>query len=131
MLVCKVVHVMCAADTAIATALVLCLSSASIRLPACLPARARCAADTSIVLLLPRCCYCARLFAFSQHNTLPVIFKPEMPSRIGLLPLTARSGDEVRRQVAWHALCEALLVYECLLKKGGPAGRCRLPFTNT
>lgn len=30
-----------------------------------------------------------------QHNTLPVIFKPELPSRIGLLPLTARSGDEV------------------------------------
>jgi hypothetical protein len=72
------------------------LSPASICLPACLPACARCAADTSVVLLLPRFCYCARLFAFPQHNTLPVIFKPEMPSRIGLLPLTARSGDEVR-----------------------------------
>jgi hypothetical protein len=41
-------------------------------------------------LLLP-----ARACLPAQHNTLPVIFKPEMPSRIGLLPLTARSGDEV------------------------------------
>jgi hypothetical protein len=40
------------------------------------------------------CRYCC--CAAPQHNTLPVIFKPEMPSRIGLLPLTARSGDEVR-----------------------------------
>jgi carotenoid cleavage dioxygenase len=35
-----------------------------------------------------------------QHNTLPVIFKPELPSRIGLLPLTARSGDEI----VWYEL---------------------------
>jgi hypothetical protein len=32
-----------------------------------------------------------------QHNTLPVIFKSEMPARIGLLPLTAKSGDEVSK----------------------------------
>uniref|UniRef100_A0A383WM42 carotenoid 9,10-dioxygenase n=1 Tax=Tetradesmus obliquus TaxID=3088 RepID=A0A383WM42_TETOB len=38
--------------------------------------------------------------AMIEHNTLPVIFKPEMPSRIGLLPLTARSGDEV----VWYEL---------------------------
>eukprot|EP00882_Tetradesmus_deserticola_P000837 GHRQ01000910.1.p1 GENE.GHRQ01000910.1~~GHRQ01000910.1.p1 ORF type:complete len:541 (+),score=256.87 GHRQ01000910.1:282-1904(+) len=38
--------------------------------------------------------------AMIEHNTLPVIFKPEMPSRIGLLPLTARSGDEI----VWYEL---------------------------
>lgn len=32
-----------------------------------------------------------------QHNTLPVIFKSELPAKIGLLPLTAKSGDEVSR----------------------------------
>lgn len=37
------------------------------------------------------------LVLFVQHNTLPVIFKSELPARIGLLPLTAKSGDEVSR----------------------------------
>jgi hypothetical protein len=36
------------------------------------------------------------LLCVLQHNTLPVIFKPELPAKIGLLPLSAKSGDEVR-----------------------------------
>eukprot|EP00879_Flechtneria_rotunda_P007143 GHRR01007496.1.p1 GENE.GHRR01007496.1~~GHRR01007496.1.p1 ORF type:complete len:469 (+),score=130.83 GHRR01007496.1:762-2168(+) len=38
--------------------------------------------------------------AMIQHNTLPIIYRPELPSRIGLLPLTATSGDEI----TWYEL---------------------------
>jgi hypothetical protein len=50
--------------------------------------------------LISVCCRHALLLVLVfalQHNTLPVIFKPELPAKIGLLPLTAKSGDEVSR----------------------------------
>lgn len=52
-----------------------------------------------------------------HNNTMPLVFKPHLPARVGLLPLTAKSGNGVccwTRPSSCH--CAAMLAVGCFLR---------------
>jgi hypothetical protein len=49
-----------------------------------------------------------------KNNSLPIVYKPELKVKFGLLPLTAKSGDEVRRGRWSIAIAGGQLPSDCL-----------------